>query len=146
MLANEIQNKNLEIETLTRQPNEIQNKNLEIETLTRKLKEKQEELDKLQKEIEQLENKLASCQRLPAEYYTTCVLDFRDFPIQCCALTQLYMLAEKKSGLHKSAWSLTVADIALMKDEELLKLRGFGPARLKQVKDWMSKHGFCFVS
>ena len=126
--------------------NEIQNKNLEIETLTRQLKEKQEELDTLKKEIEQLENKLTSYQGVPAEYYTTCVLNFRDFPINGRALYQLYELAEKKSGLYKSAWSLNVADIALLKDEEILKLKGFGPARLKLVKDWMKKHGFRFFS
>ncbi len=120
-------------------------KEIAIQKVEKEIERKEKEVAEIQQEILTLKKKLEKYRNIPDSYYDTTLESCEDFPLSemMCYLISEQIGTSFCNGYYKYA---TINDLIHSSPEKLLKIRGFGKARLKLIKEWMEKHGLDFIS
>ena len=96
---------------------------------------KEQEIKRLEREIEILTQKLEELKSQPEISENSELSSIEDFP--------LLKGAPAKAFQYKGI--ITIEDLIYSKPSEILALRGMGIGSLKVLEEWMAKHGLKFL-
>lgn len=110
--------------------------------MTRKetsIKEAKDKILRMKKEIKQLEERITKIESLPEFYENAILFDFEDFPGNRNGIVYAPYVYLGAGGIR------TVYDLVNSSPQKILKIHGVGKVCLKDVMEWMDKHGLTFV-